>query len=132
MSTLTRLPELVINPNILAMEYAVRGPIPQRAAALRGQGRSTIPCNIGNPQALGQPPLAYFRQLLGLVEAGLLRRRRVALEHQRGADVEGGVEDAVVGRGAPDGGGRGDGGEQGQGAGTQPPERSGPAVASSR
>lgn len=77
MSTLTRLPELVINPNILAMEYAVRGPIPQRAAALRGQGRSTIPCNIGNPQALGQPPLAYFRQLLGLVEVpGRIARER--------------------------------------------------------
>ena len=64
MSTLTRLPELVINPNILAMEYAVRGPIPQRAAALRGQGRSTIPCNIGNPQEFRQKPITFFREVL--------------------------------------------------------------------
>jgi len=50
------------------MEYAVRGPIPQRAAELRKQGRTTIPCNIGNPQALGQTPITYYRQVLSLVE----------------------------------------------------------------
>ncbi|MFQ5423525.1 MAG: aminotransferase class I/II-fold pyridoxal phosphate-dependent enzyme [Phycisphaerae bacterium] len=59
---------IVVNPNLVEMEYAVRGPIPQRAAALRRQGRATIPCNIGNPQALGQPPLTFYRQILCLVE----------------------------------------------------------------
>lgn len=44
---------LVVNSNILEMEYAVRGPIPQRAAVLEKQGKKIIPCHIGNPQALG-------------------------------------------------------------------------------
>lgn len=59
---------LAVNPNILEMEYAVRGPIPQRAAELEKQGRAIIPCHIGNPQALGQAPITYLRQVLGLVE----------------------------------------------------------------
>ena len=59
---------IYVNPNILEMEYAVRGPIPQRAAVMQQQGRATIPCNIGNPQALGQSPLTYYRQVLSLVE----------------------------------------------------------------
>ena len=57
-----------VNPNILQMEYAVRGPIPQRAAELKKQGRAIIPCHIGNPQALGQAPITYLRQVLSLVE----------------------------------------------------------------
>ena len=57
-----------VNRNILEMEYAVRGPIPQRAAALKQQGRTIISCNIGNPQALGQPSITYYRQVLSLVE----------------------------------------------------------------
>jgi len=60
--------ELVGNPNVIEMEYAVRGPIPQRAAELRKQGRKIVPCNIGNPQALGQKPLTFYRQVLSLVE----------------------------------------------------------------
>lgn len=60
--------EIAVNRNILEMEYAVRGPIPQRAAKLRTQGRRTIPCNIGNPQALGQKPMTYYRQVLSLAE----------------------------------------------------------------
>ena len=71
---------IAINPNILEMEYAVRGPIPQRAAELRRQGRETIACNIGNPQALGQQPLSFYRQVLGLLEdpAGISRARKLA------------------------------------------------------
>ena len=57
-----------VNQNILEMEYAVRGPIPQRAAILKKEGKSIIFCNIGNPQALGQPPLTYYRQIISLVE----------------------------------------------------------------
>ena len=59
---------MIINPNILEMEYAVRGPIPQRAAELKKAGRRVILCNIGNPQALGQKPITYNRQVLSLVE----------------------------------------------------------------
>lgn len=64
----TTLSSITVNQNILDMEYAVRGPIPQRAAELEKKGRKIIPCHIGNPQALGQPPLTYLRQVLGLVE----------------------------------------------------------------
>lgn len=57
-----------VNRHILEMEYAVRGPIPQRAAVLKQQGKTIISCNIGNPQALGQPSMTYYRQALSLVE----------------------------------------------------------------
>ena len=57
-----------VNQNILEMEYAVRGPIPQRAAKLKQAGKNVIFCNIGNPQALGQPPLTYHRQVISLIE----------------------------------------------------------------
>lgn len=66
--------QIRINPRVLEMEYAVRGPIPQRAAELERQGMRTIPCNIGNPQALGQAPISYFRQILSLIEdPGVIR-----------------------------------------------------------
>ena len=57
-----------VNQNIMEMEYAVRGPIPRRAAELKKQGMVTIPCNIGNPQALGQKPITFYRQVVSLVE----------------------------------------------------------------
>jgi aspartate/methionine/tyrosine aminotransferase len=61
-------PTVALNPNVIELEYAVRGPIPQRAAEMARQGIRTIPCNIGNPQALGQKPLTFFRQVLSLLE----------------------------------------------------------------
>jgi len=68
---------IVVNQDILEMEYAVRGPIPQRAAALRKEGRAIIPCHIGNPQALGQDPIAFYRQVLSLIEEpGRIARER--------------------------------------------------------
>jgi aspartate/methionine/tyrosine aminotransferase len=57
-----------LNPNVLRAEYAVRGPIVERAQKLESQGRKIIYCNIGNPQALKQRPLTYLRQLLALLE----------------------------------------------------------------
>jgi aspartate/methionine/tyrosine aminotransferase len=68
-----------INSNILEMEYAVRGPIPKRAAELEKGGRKIIPCHIGNPQALGQVPITYLRQVLSLVEepAKIARERQL-------------------------------------------------------
>jgi aspartate/methionine/tyrosine aminotransferase len=65
---ITTLPAFAVNQNILEMEYAVRGPIPKRAAQLENQGMKIIPCHIGNPQALGQSPLSFVRQVLSLVE----------------------------------------------------------------
>jgi alanine-synthesizing transaminase len=57
-----------LNRRLLEAEYAVRGPIVQRAQDLEGQGRKIIYCNIGNPQALKQKPLTYLRQILSLLE----------------------------------------------------------------
>ena len=59
---------MTINANIAEMEYAVRGAIPQRAAELTRQGIETIPCNIGNPQAFGQQPISYYREVLSFLE----------------------------------------------------------------
>ena len=73
------LPSIKVNQKILEMEYAVRGPIPKRAAILKDEGKSIIFCNIGNPQALGQPPITYYRQVLSLVEepSKIQRERRL-------------------------------------------------------
>jgi aspartate/methionine/tyrosine aminotransferase len=57
-----------LNENLLKAEYAVRGPIVQRALELEATGRKIIYCNIGNPQALRQRPLSYVRQFLCLLE----------------------------------------------------------------
>jgi len=57
-----------VNSRVLEMEYAVRGPIPHRAVEMAAQGRRIIPCNIGNPQALGQQPISFYRQVLSLLE----------------------------------------------------------------
>lgn len=59
---------LHINERLLQAEYAVRGPIVQRAQELEEAGRQVIYCNIGNPQALKQRPLTFLRQLLCLLE----------------------------------------------------------------
>lgn len=57
-----------LNPNLIAAQYAVRGPIVNRAQQLEEQGRKIIYCNIGNPQALKQKPITYLRQIMSLVE----------------------------------------------------------------
>jgi aspartate/methionine/tyrosine aminotransferase len=53
---------------VLAIEYAVRGPIVARAQELEKQGKKIIYCNIGNPQSFGQKPLTWLRQLVALCE----------------------------------------------------------------
>jgi len=57
-----------IGKAVLDAHYAVRGPIVARAQELERAGREIIYCNIGNPQALGQKPLSYIRQILALTE----------------------------------------------------------------
>ncbi|MFH2005870.1 MAG: aminotransferase class I/II-fold pyridoxal phosphate-dependent enzyme [bacterium] len=81
---------VAVNPNLVEMEYAVRGPIPMRAAELEAAGQKTIACNIGNPQALGQRPISFYRQVLSLLEdpSRIARERRL-----RGAGV---AEDELV------------------------------------
>jgi len=65
-----------LNPLVLETEYAVRGELLTRAAELETQLQAgtpplpfakTVRCNIGNPQALGQKPLSFPRQVLSLV-----------------------------------------------------------------
>ncbi|MFH1417726.1 MAG: aminotransferase class I/II-fold pyridoxal phosphate-dependent enzyme, partial [Planctomycetota bacterium] len=68
------------------IEYAVRGPIPQRAAELAKAGRRTIACNIGNPQALGQRPISFYRQVLSLLETPSRIGRERAINKLRAAD----------------------------------------------
>lgn len=60
--------EVEVNKNVLEMQYAVRGAIPQRATELQKMGKQTIACNIGNPQALGQKPISYYREVIGVIE----------------------------------------------------------------
>lgn len=57
-----------ISEEVLAAQYAVRGPIVKRAGELERSGKPVIYCNIGNPQALGQKPLSYVRQMLALMQ----------------------------------------------------------------
>lgn len=63
-----------INPCIKTMEYAVRGPLVIRAAAIEKeleQGvkkpfNEVIRANIGDCHAMGQVPITFIRQVLGL------------------------------------------------------------------
>ncbi|MBT3216381.1 MAG: aminotransferase class I/II-fold pyridoxal phosphate-dependent enzyme [Candidatus Marinimicrobia bacterium] len=57
-----------INSNLVEMEYAVRGKIPIRAEEMEKEGKPIISCNIGNPQAFGQKPITFYRQVLSLLE----------------------------------------------------------------
>ena len=65
-----------VNQKVIEAQYAVRGAVLDRALELEAEleaGGSTLPfdkivrCNIGNPQALGQKPLTFVRQVLCLV-----------------------------------------------------------------
>ena len=69
-----------INPRVVEAQYAVRGLIPTRADELKqmmanGQTlkfKELIYCNIGNPQALDQPPLSFYREVTSLVDCPTL------------------------------------------------------------
>mmetsp|Transcript_105922 Transcript_105922/g.297834 ORF Transcript_105922/g.297834 Transcript_105922/m.297834 type:complete len:515 (-) Transcript_105922:436-1980(-) len=72
------LTRATINQNVLNAEYAVRGRLPIRAAAIQKElddGEIKYPfndlvyCNIGNPQAVGQYPLTFNREVLALLTA---------------------------------------------------------------
>ncbi|KAJ1700490.1 hypothetical protein LUZ63_000269 [Rhynchospora breviuscula] len=66
-----------INPKVKDCEYAVRGEIFNHAQRLQEElekNPGSRPfdeityCNLGNPQALGQKPITFFRQVLALCE----------------------------------------------------------------
>ena len=65
-----------INPNVLEAQYAVRGEIVLRAAEIKKELAADpnskpfsglVECNIGNPQAVGQQPLSFNRQVLAML-----------------------------------------------------------------
>lgn len=60
--------ETSMNQAVRKMQYAVRGQVVMRADELRSQGRDILFTNIGNPQAVGQNPISYYRQVLALCD----------------------------------------------------------------
>ncbi|CAJ1355515.1 unnamed protein product [Effrenium voratum] len=72
-----------MDKKIRLAKYAVRGAVPARAAQLSAklkEGKETLPfermvfCNIGNPHAVQQKPITFFRQVAASVtEPGLLK-----------------------------------------------------------
>ncbi|CAJ0593737.1 unnamed protein product [Cylicocyclus nassatus] len=81
---LTVLPRMVstkiltvdnINPQVITMQYAVRGPIVIRAVELEKElakgaskpFKSVIRANIGDAHAMGQKPITFIRQVLACV-----------------------------------------------------------------
>eukprot|EP01098_Paradermamoeba_levis_P015395 TRINITY_DN780_c0_g1_i2.p2 TRINITY_DN780_c0_g1~~TRINITY_DN780_c0_g1_i2.p2 ORF type:complete len:126 (-),score=29.89 TRINITY_DN780_c0_g1_i2:38-415(-) len=70
-----------LNPAVKAADYAVRGLLYLKSTECqqilkqqKATGKRVLPfdeiiaCNIGNPQALGQKPLTYHRQVCALLE----------------------------------------------------------------
>ena len=61
--------------HVVDVEYAVRGPIVSRALQIKQQLEDgvkfpfdeIVSCNVGNPQAVGQKPITYHRQVLSLL-----------------------------------------------------------------
>lgn len=73
-----------INQQIVGAQYAVRGPIPARAEEIKKaqqlnksgvSSKKVIECNIGNPQAIGNPYLTFPRDVLSAFTAPHLLER---------------------------------------------------------
>jgi aspartate/methionine/tyrosine aminotransferase len=73
-----------MNQKAREAEYAVRGRLPTMAAGIQKEltaGTGSYPfsnlvyCNIGNPQAVGQQPLSFNREVLALLTAPQLMNR---------------------------------------------------------
>lgn len=61
-----------INDNMRKCRYEVRGEIYLAATKRAQQGKEVIYLNVGNPQALGQVPLTFNRQVMALMMAPFL------------------------------------------------------------
>ncbi|KAA8498084.1 Glutamate--glyoxylate aminotransferase 1 [Porphyridium purpureum] len=68
-----------INQNVVQAEYAVRGKLYAAAQARSKAGKQVILTNVGNPQALGQKPITFPRQVLALVTHPPLMERAKSL-----------------------------------------------------
>jgi len=60
--------ESTMSQSLRRMQYAVRGEIVMKADEMKAQGRKITFTNIGNPHALGQQPITYYRQVLALCD----------------------------------------------------------------
>ena len=71
-----RLTGDTISPHVKKAEYAVRGDIVVRAGEIGKELKAgkkfpftdLVMCNIGNPQALGQKPVTFYRQVLAVCD----------------------------------------------------------------
>jgi glutamate--glyoxylate aminotransferase len=61
-----------INESFAKCKYEVRGEIYLAAVERMKQGKEVIYTNVGNPQALGQVPLTFSRQVMSLLMAPFL------------------------------------------------------------
>jgi len=57
-----------MNQSLRRMTYAVRGEVVMRADKLAAEGREIIYTNVGNPHAVGQKPITFYRQVLALCD----------------------------------------------------------------
>ncbi|KAL6765842.1 alanine aminotransferase [Haematococcus lacustris] len=65
----------LLNEQVLATQYAVRGELYLRGEQLRQEGKDIIFTNVGNPHALGAKPLTFTRQVVALCTAPFLMDR---------------------------------------------------------
>lgn len=61
-----------VNDNLRNCRYEVRGEIYLAAVKRAQEGKDVTLLNVGNPQALGQMPLTFNRQVLALLMAPFL------------------------------------------------------------
>ena len=61
-----------INEDLKKCKYEVRGEIYLAAVKRTQEGKEVIYTNVGNPQALGQIPLTFGRQVMALLMAPFL------------------------------------------------------------
>jgi glutamate--glyoxylate aminotransferase len=61
-----------INTNFKNAKYEVRGEIYLAGVKRQQEGKEVIQLNVGNPQALGQQPLTFNRQVMSLLMAPFL------------------------------------------------------------
>jgi alanine transaminase len=60
--------EVTMSQQVRKMQYAVRGQVVMRADKLAAEGKDILYTNIGNPQAVGQQPITYYRQVMALCD----------------------------------------------------------------
>ena len=81
------LSEETLSRNVKETSYAVRGAIPLRGAEIQramAAGEkfpfdATYECNIGNPQAVGQSPMTFNREVIaGMMHPELLKTNAIS------------------------------------------------------